>query len=301
MHFQPFLLCFFPILIFSKPRFSSTGIFPIDVGYNGASPLAFADFDSDSFTDIISYQSPNIVISRWNNHNFAFENYLEFFSPEKPKNVFVGDFNYDGAVDIIVVGNSNSYMFHGYLNNVSSPLIIMSSTDFGSPQPTLFDYDGNLLPDFIGVNDGRVAIWKNNGTAFLVENNIDSFCVPKDPHSNAFVDINGDCIPDLVLFCGNEIQIWINKKNGFVLGYKNTMPEYSGQVTFVDIDRDGAVDMLFPSLDNNNEYFINVAYNEQRPMCGISSNSSHCRSSENLCFADDDFSFSFDRNNATQL
>jgi hypothetical protein len=61
------------------------------------------------------------------------------------------------------------------------------------------------------------------------------------PNSNAFVDINGDCISDLVVVSQNPetnaktLEIWLNRKSkGFVLDTTYELPLGTGQVSFAD-------------------------------------------------------------------
>jgi integrin alpha FG-GAP repeat containing protein 1 len=88
-------------------------------------------------------------------------------------------------------------------------------------------------------------------------------CKLADPHSNAFVDLNGDCFSgifanlysyirnislqdicrsaDLFLTCQNEdgsksFQIWINdKEKGFVHNVEKNLPKGTGQISFADL------------------------------------------------------------------
>lgn len=67
-------------------------------------------------------------------------------------------------------------------------------------------------------------------------------CVLANPHSSAFIDIDGDCLPDLVLHCsksksaGQSIQIWINKGDkGYQLAQTYDLPKGAGPLTFADM------------------------------------------------------------------
>lgn len=75
-----------------------------------------------------------------------------------------------------------------------------------------------------------------------------SQCVISDPHSNAVVDLNGDCLADLFVVCdkgngGKGFQIWINNKaDGFELAQEGALPSDVQSITFADI---GAVHNLW--------------------------------------------------------
>ena len=83
-------------------------------------------------------------------------------------------------------------------------------------------------------------------------------CTPSDPHSNAVVDLNGDCLAgaffpllafspaqghdlDLFLMCDapngrKSFQIWINNKDaGFSLGLEGQLPPGVQSVSFADM------------------------------------------------------------------
>jgi integrin alpha FG-GAP repeat containing protein 1 len=83
-------------------------------------------------------------------------------------------------------------------------------------------------------------------------------CKLANPHSSAFVDIDGDCVPgqlsvperevwcadgaDLVLHCEGDsasmsrIQIWLNRgSEGYELSRTYELPRGSGPLTFADM------------------------------------------------------------------
>lgn len=112
-------------------------------------------------------------------------------------------------------------------------------------------------------------------------------------------------IPDLFLTCRDPAdskrqtyEILINKKDeGFVSKLSGRLPPGAGQVSFADMDRDGTIDMVFPSCSSDG-CFINIAYNQQMPLCDAatpsnkeSPSTSACRDPTQLCQADPDFKF----------
>jgi hypothetical protein len=67
-------------------------------------------------------------------------------------------------------------------------------------------------------------------------------CQLANPHSNAFVDLDGDCLADIFLHCKDAYtgdatyQIWLNRKEkGYVLAKEGRLPKGAGQVTFADM------------------------------------------------------------------
>jgi integrin alpha FG-GAP repeat containing protein 1 len=150
-----------------------------------------------------------------------------------------------------------------------------------------------------------------------------SSCKLANPHSSAFIDLNGDCLADLFLVCedsgwlgsSQSYQIWTAnrdaKKPGYTLARQGKLPAGTGALSFADMDRDGTIDVVFPSCDSN-QCYVNIAYNRQMPLCSekrndwfgvgpggalTSNQTANCRDTEsNLCTADDSFSFDFDVN-----
>lgn len=65
-----------------------------------------------------------------------------------------------------------------------------------------------------------------------------------NPHSSAFIDIDGDCQPDLVLHClkpkstTHSIQVWLNRGvAGYKLAQTHDLPKGSGPLTFADMSK----------------------------------------------------------------
>ncbi|THH31537.1 hypothetical protein EUX98_g2653 [Antrodiella citrinella] len=136
-------------------------------------------------------------------------------------------------------------------------------------------------------------------------------CRLSNPHSNAAVDLNGDCLADMFLVCDEDngsdkyFQIWINnKEDGFALAQLGRFPRGMRSVTFGDIDRDGTIDMLFVTCDSvsngsgiGSGCNMNIAYNKQLPLCSstatqnIKNGKRVCRLPTDLCVADPDFQF----------
>lgn len=136
-------------------------------------------------------------------------------------------------------------------------------------------------------------------------------CKLPSPHSNAFIDLDGDCLADLFLVCqddtsssGLSYQIWKNAKDsGFELAQTGSLPAGTGQISFADMDRDGTMDMVFPTCTSSEGCNINIAYNQQMPLCttkgGLTASSAprtrRCRDVGDLCVADTEFRFDTSR------
>jgi hypothetical protein len=68
---------------------------------------------------------------------------------------------------------------------------------------------------------------------------LDELCTPStDPHSNAHIDIDGDCRADLIISCQDSLLIYLNTDFGFVFSKKVKLPAGAGRVQFTDVNGD---------------------------------------------------------------
>jgi len=152
-------------------------------------------------------------------------------------------------------------------------------------------------------------------------------CKLANPHSNAVVDLDGDCLAgidadssfnvtyltrfaDVFLVCddgkgGKTYQIWINKKDqGFLLSQEGTLPSGTQAISFTDVDRDGTIDLIFSTCSKvsqstglGSDCYINIAFNQQLDLCASTTDSGMkddvrvCRRPAGLCVADPNFKF----------
>lgn len=169
----------------------------------------------------------------------------------------------------------------------------MLGNQFGEPQDTLTLWKN--------VYDENVPGRLYNTSSAPLSWGLTRQCNLANPNSHAVADFDGDCLADMFLQCQtpfqrtNTYQIWLNKKEeGYTYSRGGTLPTGIGQISFADMDRDGAVDMVFP-VCNNGECAIHIVYNKQKQLCtgakGEDPNS--CRQSTNLCTADADYNFDF--------
>jgi integrin alpha FG-GAP repeat containing protein 1 len=173
--------------------------------------------------------------------------------------------------------------------------------------PFVADVRGNLEPALIAqrstLNTAQSWHYSLNATFefdfFPQDIKFDKpeqLCTIAHPHSNAFLDIDGDCLADLFLTCESNgkqsFQIWLNRKDqGFVFHSTTELPIGTGPITFADMDADGTIDMVFSTCENQ-KCFIHVAYNSQIGLC--EKNTQNCRDPKQLCTSDPNFSFQFD-------
>ncbi|PWZ01379.1 hypothetical protein BCV70DRAFT_198810 [Testicularia cyperi] len=367
---------------FGDKRFKYEGL--INAGSLGLDLIegqvaAWGDWNGDQFLDAIVLDSTGttVAVHLWDHAKFAFDAVptatVRTLSQGRITNVIAADLNYDGRLDLLLMSQDDSryateLRMDVYLGKAdasgfeSTPLAVPSST---LAQPISIDAYGDMQMDLLGVpfsssssSGSDLRVWRNllaepssNGTAAfdlidapLLDATKAPACKLANPHSSAFVDLNGDCLADLFLVCsgssGLTYQIWTAVKpdssgqgSGFELASSGPLPQGTGALSFGDIDRDGTIDVIFPTCDRSgSNCYLNVAFNRQVPLCSLTTeglfgggpgfgslsmtkrdnhsssavsgradsadtvtqrSGLRCRDPENLCVADDGFRLDF--------
>ncbi|KAF5324887.1 hypothetical protein D9611_004159 [Ephemerocybe angulata] len=317
---------------FPKKRFTGNSL--LDAGTLGLTGdvrvVAFGDFDGDQLLDVLSLASDQQTVSvhNWRHDSFVFEESASFKHPHRIYNVVPGDFTHSGKLDVLVMsqGESRDQMdltlypsLVGGGFDVQNPLTLPPSS---IPQPIPIDIDGDMKIDLLGFSphtSDKLQVWQNVWNASVPDSPLfklmdaplpDARCTLSNPHSNAVVDLNGDCLADVFLVCdeGNgrkSFQIWINNKDeGFSLAHKGSLPPGTQSISLADVDRDGTIDLIFSTCASvsqltgiGSDCYINVAYNHQLSLCksttdsGLKKGVRVCRPPDDLCTADPDFKF----------
>ncbi|EGO21825.1 hypothetical protein SERLADRAFT_363011 [Serpula lacrymans var. lacrymans S7.9] len=320
---------------FSPKRFTKNSLMKAgSMGIaSGDRIVAFGDFNGDQFLDVLSLDQDQHTLSvyLWNHEDFSFHKSSSIRHPTPVSNVVPGDFTHDGKLDLLVMSGSqtpnrmNIVLYKGVHNDQfdSSPVSVPPST---LSQPIPVDVDGDMKIDLLGIpytqsnTNSPLMVWKNSWNASQTPNSLFDLTTPQfngtqctlsNPHSNAVIDFNGDCLADVFLVCDDgsghkSFQIWINNKDaGFSLAQQGSLPSGVHSISFADVDRDGTIDMVFPTCSSYSPSTgigmgctINIAYNKQLPVCASATTSSVnskgqrlCRSPEQLCIADPNFKF----------
>ncbi|KAI1783408.1 integrin alpha N-terminal domain-containing protein [Ganoderma leucocontextum] len=323
----------FAIWPFPPKRFSGNAL--LSAGSMGVGSdvtvVAFGDFNGDQFLDLLTLGQDHqtLTVYLWNHEQYTFSKSTSFKHPQKVYNVIPGDFTQDGRLDLLVYGQSSksgelsiqlyTAQPQGGFNGdaVSAPASVLA-------QPIPVDTNGDLKIDLFGIpspqpSSSPFRVWQNVWNVSNSHSTIFNTVTPKfsgsqctlaNPHSNAAIDLNGDCLADLFLVCqdgsGSKFfQIWVNAKDsGFIMTQQGSLPTGTQAISFADIDRDGTLDMLFATCSSvssstgiGSTCSINIAYNKQLPLCTSASGTNIvngkrvCRPPSDLCTADPDFRF----------
>ncbi|KAI0831660.1 integrin alpha N-terminal domain-containing protein [Trametes gibbosa] len=294
--------------------------------------VAFGDFNGDQFLDLLALGSDHQTLSiyLWDHEGYLFRKSVAFKHPRKVYNVIPGDFTQDGRLDLLVYSQGTRSGEMSIDLYAASSLGGFDMTPIPAPpsvsaQPIPVDVNGDLKIDLFGItspasSSSPFKVWKNVWNASSTQPDIFSTVDPKfsgaqctlsNPHSNAAVDLNGDCLADIFLVCDDRtsnskyFQIWVNNKDdGFSLAQQGRLPPGTQAISFADVDRDGTLDMLFATCASvsgstgiGSMCSVNVVYNQQLPLCSSTTASSVqngkrvCRPPDDLCTADPNFKF----------
>ncbi|KDQ33979.1 hypothetical protein PLEOSDRAFT_1052766 [Pleurotus ostreatus PC15] len=317
---------------FPPKRFTGNSL--VDAGSLGIGGddriIAFGDFNGDQFLDLLALgpDQQTLQVYLWSHDEFFYKRSTSFRHPRPIYNVVPGDFTHSGKLDLLVMGRGSDstqldmLVYPGLLDgsfDISSPLSVPAST---MAQPITVDMDGDMKIDLLGITPfskgsaSPLRLWQNVWNASQPNSPLFEILEPKltgeqctlsNPHSNAVVDLNGDCLADIFLVCDDSggrkrFQIWVNNKDdGFSLAQTGLLPSGLQSITFADMDRDGTIDMVFTTCSYvssssglGTDCAINIAYNKQLPLCASNSppkSAGSCRPPDNLCVADPDFKF----------
>lgn len=198
---------------------------------------------------------------------FKYQPGPEFSFDHDIVNVIPADWNGDGRLDLMVMtmAGSSGGWWSGNDLHLDMTVLFTGPEGLGSAgrqqltasepsQPFVFDDDGYLLPSLLGYyktkSEGpRLMSWRNNGTSLNLAdapmyNGQPCTLVPR--HSSAFIDLDGDCSPDIVLHCARSranrrgIQVWTSDggtrgDNGYSLSKTFELPLDSKSLTYADM------------------------------------------------------------------
>ncbi|KAL1405541.1 hypothetical protein Q8F55_009179 [Vanrija albida] len=295
---------------FKPKRFTAEAL--VDAGtlglkLDGGRVAAIGDADGDQNSDlfVISEDKKKVRLWLWDRDNFRYKPGAELSFKEHVRNIVPMDFDADGRLDLLVMMGAlaeGGWWGGGGKPRTDMEVVLGGAEGFGTGetwpvetctagQPLIFDAEGSLRPSMLAFlreqyKDPVPRVWFNNGTGFEVTTSgimtpSENACEFGDLHSSAYVDIDGDCRPDLVLHCKKarpgemRLQTWLNNGDaGYHIHQEYDLPPGAQALTFADINRDGAIDLVFPtcaktfpSRGTGSDCAIHIAYNVQAGLC----------------------------------
>ncbi|KAL0125724.1 hypothetical protein PUN28_004644 [Cardiocondyla obscurior] len=234
-------------------------------------PAAFGDFNSDELTDVFMLSQDThtveIFLAAEQEPLLRPKPDLSCRFDEHVTSVVPGDFDGDVFMDILVTTfNRESKLTHvhilwggnGHLNCSKEWNSVIVMRD----QPLAVDYNRDMIIDLFGVDQhGKRMFWVFNENRTTPQTHEMTSVIPltepvRSPHSNAFLDLNSDFLPDIVVTTNKYFEIWLATEQGFEFSYQINLPynisvdkdfkgEF-GQTLYLDVELTGKMALLLP-------------------------------------------------------
>ena len=267
--------------------------------------IAFADINGDKLTDIISYKEPQSQIFKFYVHEYSendgepkflsekelFELNLQGTNATSVRNVHVGSFfkkqneysflvsfNTNKETELLHYIYSEDYKINVKLN-ISSNILIMNKDNEENGRIIFFNGQERMIckllivDDKIKCNDIQLSNYiKDTGSQKYLKENISL------KGGVAFVDLSGNCIPDIVLSHEEDtkriIEVYSSDRNEGEDVYKLTdeiildNKDNYGAFAITNIndekseDKAPSLDLLIPLINSNK---VMILKNQQKP------------------------------------
>nr|CAG4646136.1 EOG090X03KG [Macrothrix elegans] len=223
---------------------------------------AFGDFNSDKLTDVFvlhnSLHSFSVFLA-YSEPPFLRKGHIECsLENEFISNLVPGDFDGDGAMDVLVVARTKrhgetykSYVAWGSLTNLECPKEGGHLLETHG-EPLALDQNSDMISDLFGLDINKTRQFWIFNTSKQIERTVtmESQKTLRIPHSHGFLDLNGDSSADLLLTGEESFEVWtyVGTK-GFELKDTIRLPvsgSVIGQSLFLDFNFDGKLDHLVP-------------------------------------------------------
>jgi tetratricopeptide (TPR) repeat protein len=252
-----------------KPRASVTRLLdePADTYGPGA---CFLDYDGDGKIDLfIPFNGADGGMVLYRNFGSKFEDVTKdagLYPDQRAISCAAGDYDNDGATDLVVKFDAGVGLFHneknGVFRNVSSTAIL--GTTFQGIGVTFIDYDhdGDLdvyatTPAAAGTGPAQQAIpmglntmWRNNGDGTFTSVTNDTGLAGNASFGAVGTDYNNDRAVDLIVSDPGP-TIFENPREGKFIARKpwsTPMPSPVVGVTVLDFNHDGWMDIAFTHM-----------------------------------------------------
>ena len=284
---------------------TTSGFYTFNLGLaNNCKPLYYVDLNSDKLNDIIASCKTSNGDSKISYYIYNEENKIFELSDAYNKNPLIiseheivsflaNDLNKDGYVDYIMTLRKNKIYesrIYVYNNDGGTYELVFKSTnddktqnlfvaDIGSNRVLKVIYYDNveLIRKVFYYDEIEKKFITKNFDYFLSNNNICdgnekySKMPFESPNSNAFIDIDGDCLNDILISSYDnsnkrKLEIWKgvfeNEEVKYCLSSNNIydVDDSLGLFTVVDVDRNALPDLVFPILNSSPPQIL-VAYN----------------------------------------
>ena len=273
---------------------STSGFYTFKLGLsNNCKPLYFVDLNSDKLNDIIascktSKGGSKISYFIYNESKKKFElsdSYTTLtFDDYEIITFLANDLNNDGILDyVLTLKKKNDYENRVYVfNKESDTFELLLKVNNGNQNLFVADIGSQRILKIIYYEKSdskrKVFYYDEISNKFVTKNFNDFLSTNKvcdgnekysklpfeSPNTNAFVDIDGDCINDIIISSYDtsnknerKLEIWKGVLENNEIKYcLSTLNVYSidsslGLFSVVDIDRNALPDLVFPIIDSS--------------------------------------------------
>ena len=296
----------------SIPKFRDTpfrvrpdsGMYEIDNLYlnnvtHGNQIAAYGDFNNDKYTDFVSLSDDHLTLTvfLYSPDSASFWPYYTNSGNQPIASIIPADYDYNGLLDLMVVrsnakGQDNPFTATVLYQTRDSNHFSDESPESGATttidlenHPFVFDVVGDRTVYVLLTRNGvrRVFSFKDQleiDFSSYISN--DQSCDKRSsemntynfatPHSNAFVDLNGDCAADLFITSVDGdgkpfFEIWLRHPDGKFCLVDATEITLIGisMVSIADMDNNGRLDLVYIDSPEDLSLPMNlhIVYNNQ--------------------------------------
>ena len=267
---------------------------------DGNQIAAYGDFNNDKYTDFVSLSDDHLTfrVFLYSPDSASFWPCYTDTSDQPVASIVPADYDYNGLLDLMIVRSNPQDQPSPFTATVlyqtrDSDRFSEESPESGATttlnlenHPFIFDVVGDRTVYVLLTRNGvrRVFSFKDQLEIdfYPLYVSDDAICSSRTsevstynfatPHSNAFVDLNGDCAADLFITSLNGdrkpvFEIWLRHPDGrfcLVDATEITLPGLS-MVTIADMDNNGRLDLVYIESPEDLSLPMNlhIVYNNQ--------------------------------------
>ncbi|MDB6019791.1 MAG: Fibronectin type domain protein, partial [Pedosphaera sp.] len=233
---------------------------------NRSGIVAWGDYDNDGKLDLLfnGWNGSSNVCQLWHNNGndtFSLNTAAAGLPALVDSAIAWGDYDNDGWLDFVVVGQSNGVRFAQVWRNIGNNTFTninagITGVAFGSVAWGDYNNDGRLDLALCG-HDGTnyvAQVWRNNGNGTF--SNLNAGLPPLRDGCIRWADYDGDGFADLLLSGQSNgvpvCQIWRNVGNGTFTNINAGLTGvWRSAVAWGDYDNDGKLDVLLSGASAN--------------------------------------------------